>query len=127
MDTTTTTPTTAASGDTGARERLTHSLQQMVDEADHLLKSAQRSGSEQFNAARDKFEVQLRHAKEELRHLEEAAVYNAKRAAHATDHAVHEHPYAAMGIAAAKATTAIGFQAGRRSSSSARKRIRLQR
>lgn len=113
MDTTTTTPTTATSGDAGARERLTHSLQQMVDEADHLLKSAQRSGSEQFNAARDKFEVQLRHAKEELRQLEEAAVYNAKRAARATDHAVHEHPYAAMGIAAG-AGLLIGMLISRR-------------
>lgn len=96
MDTTTTTLPT----ETAARERLTHSLQQMVDEADHLLKNAQRTGSEQFNAARDKFEVQLRHAKEELRRLEDAAVYNAKRAARATDHAVHEHPYAAMSVAA---------------------------
>lgn len=97
MDATT---TPAGSNDASARERLAHSLQQMVDEADHLLKNAQRSGSEQFNAARDKFEVQLRHAKEELRRLEDAAVDNAKRAARATDHAVHEHPYAAMGIAA---------------------------
>jgi ElaB/YqjD/DUF883 family membrane-anchored ribosome-binding protein len=99
MDTTTT-PASPMGSDTGARERLAHSLQQMVDEADHLLKNAQRTGSDQFNAARDKFEVQLRHAKEELRRLEDAAVYNAKRAARATDHAVHEHPYAAMGMAA---------------------------
>ena len=97
MDSTTTTPRPT---ETAARERLAHSLQQMVDEADHLLKNAQRTGSEQFNAARDKFEVQLRHAKEELRRLEDAAVYNAKRAARATDHAVHEHPYAAMSVAA---------------------------
>jgi len=97
MDSTTTTPLPT---ETAARERLAHSLQQMVDEADHLLKNAQRTGSEQFNAARDKFEVQLRHAKEELRRLEDAAVYNAKRAARATDHAVHEHPYAAMSVAA---------------------------
>ena len=98
MDTITTPPTTSA--DQTARDRLAQSLQQMVDEAEQLLKNAQRTGSEQFNAARDKFEVQLRHAKEELRRLEDAAVYNAKRAARATDHAVHEHPYAAMSVAA---------------------------
>jgi ElaB/YqjD/DUF883 family membrane-anchored ribosome-binding protein len=97
MDTST---TPAASADQTARERLAHSLQQMVDEAEHLLKNAQRSGSEQFNAARDKFEAQLRSAKAELSQLEETAVYNARRAARATDQAVHAHPYTAMGIAA---------------------------
>ena len=82
------------------RDRLASSLAQMVDEADELLKSAQKGGSEQFEAARAKFETQLRSAKAELSDLEEAAVYNAKRAARATDQAVHEHPYTAMGITA---------------------------
>jgi ElaB/YqjD/DUF883 family membrane-anchored ribosome-binding protein len=86
--------------DTNVRERLTQSLKHMVDEADQLLAKAERTGSEQFNAARAKFETQLEHAKEELRRLELGAVESAKRAARVTDHAVHEHPYAAMGIAA---------------------------
>lgn len=105
--------TLTASGDASTRERLAHSLQQMVDEAEHLLKNAQRTGSEQFNAARDKFELQLRQAKYELRKLEDAAIYNAKRAARATDHAVHEHPYTAMGIAAG-AGLLIGMLVSRR-------------
>ncbi len=89
-----------ATADQSARDRLAHSLQQMVDEAEHLLKNAQRTGSEQFNAARDKFESRLRSAKAELSDLEQTALDNARRAARATDHAVHEHPYTAMGIAA---------------------------
>lgn len=92
--------TTTTATDTNARERLAQSLKHMVDEADHLLAKAERTGSDQFNAARDKFETQLLHAKEELRRLEQSAIDNAKRAARATDHAVHEHPYAAMGMAA---------------------------
>jgi ElaB/YqjD/DUF883 family membrane-anchored ribosome-binding protein len=96
MDTTTTT----TASDTNARERLTQSLKHMVDEADHLLAKAERTGSEQFNAAREKFETQLQHAKDELRRLEMSAIDNAKRAARATDQAVHEHPYTAMGICA---------------------------
>ncbi len=96
MEATTTTPT----ADQTSRDRLAHSLQQMVDEAEHLLKNAQRTGSEQFNSARDKFEQQLRSAKAELTNLEDTAVYNAKRAARVTDQAVHEHPYTAMGITA---------------------------
>jgi len=97
MDTTTTTTTPS---DVHARERLAQSLKHMVDEADHLLAKAERTGSEQFMAAREKFETQLLHAKDELRRLELSTLENAKRAARATDHAVHEYPYAAMGIAA---------------------------
>lgn len=92
--------TTAVASDQNARDRLATSLQHMVDEAEHLLKSAQGAGSDKFNAARDKFESQLRLARAELSELQDSAVDNAKRAARATDHAVHEHPYAAMGISA---------------------------
>ena len=92
--------TTAVTPDQNARDRLATSLKQMVDEADQLLKSAQGAGSEKFSAARDKFETQLRQARAELAALQDNAVHNAKRAARATDHAVHEHPYAAMGITA---------------------------
>jgi ElaB/YqjD/DUF883 family membrane-anchored ribosome-binding protein len=107
----TTTPATTA--DETARERVARSLQQMVVEAENLLKEAHRTGSEPFGAAREKFELQLRTAKAELSRLEESAVYNAKRAARATDHAVHEHPYAAMGIAAGAALL-IGMLIARR-------------
>ena len=92
--------TTAETVESSTRDRLAASLQQMVDEAEHLLKNAQRSGSDQFSAARDKFEAQLRRARAELDELQDKAVYNAKRAARQADHAVHEHPYTAMGIAA---------------------------
>jgi len=105
--------TTTTATDTNARERLTQSLKHMVDEADHLLAKAERTGSDQFNAAREKFETQLLHAKEELRRLELSAIDNAKRAARATDHAVHEHPYAAMGMAAG-AGLLIGMLISRR-------------
>ena len=92
--------TKTATQDASARERLTESLKDMVDDADQLLAKTERSGSEQFKAARERFESQLSRAKDELRRLEASAVANAKRAAHATDEAVHEHPYAAMGLAA---------------------------
>jgi ElaB/YqjD/DUF883 family membrane-anchored ribosome-binding protein len=89
----------AAQADQSARDRLAHRLQRMVDEAEQLLANAQRSGSERFNDARDKFERQLRHAKSELHHVQNRATDTARRAARATDHAVHDHPYAAMGLA----------------------------
>jgi ElaB/YqjD/DUF883 family membrane-anchored ribosome-binding protein len=92
-------PTTTATAEE-SRERLAQGLQQMVDEANHLLKDAKRAGGDQFSAVRDRFETQLQRAKAELRRLEGEAVDRTKRAAAATDHAVHEHPYTAMGIAA---------------------------
>jgi ElaB/YqjD/DUF883 family membrane-anchored ribosome-binding protein len=98
MDTTST--AAATPGEDSTRDRLATSLKHIVDEAEQLLRSAQRGGSEQFAAARDQFETQLRHAREELAALEDAAAYNARRAVRATDHAVHEHPYVAMGVAA---------------------------
>jgi ElaB/YqjD/DUF883 family membrane-anchored ribosome-binding protein len=97
MDTTTSTTTSA---EQGSREALAQSLRHMVSEAEQLLKSASSAGGEQFKAARERFETQLDRAKIELKDLEEAALYNAKRAARATDEAVHEHPYVAIGIAA---------------------------
>lgn len=104
---------TTTASDASARERLTESLKDMVDDADQLLAKTERTGSEQFRAAREKFELQLGRAKDELRHLEAAAIDNAKRAARATDHAVHEHPYAAMGLAAG-AGLLIGMLISRR-------------
>ncbi len=91
---------TTTANDASARERLTESLKDMVDDADRLLAKTERTGSEQFKAAREKFESQLTRAKDELRRLEASAIESAKRAAQATDHAVHEHPYTAMGLAA---------------------------
>lgn len=82
------------------RDRLASSLKAMVEEAEHLLKSAQRDGSEQFSAARERFESQLRLARDELEAMQDHAVRQARRAARAADHAVHDHPYAAMGLAA---------------------------
>ena len=92
--------TTTATADQTARDRLAASLKQMVDEADQLLKSAQGAGSDKFNAARDKFETQLRHARADLAELQDSAIHNARRAARTADHVVHEHPYTAMGITA---------------------------
>lgn len=107
------TPTPAAAADQTARDRLASDLKQLVDEADQLLQSAQRSGNGQFSATREKFEDQLRQARAQLDRLEQSAVDNARRAARATDLAVHEHPYSAMGIAAA-AGVLIGMLIARR-------------
>lgn len=90
--------TTATAND---RQGLANSLRHMIDEADTLLKSAARTGDETFDNIRDKFTDQVRQMRAQLEELEETAAYRAKRAAREADRTVHEHPYSAMGIAAA--------------------------
>ena len=93
MDTTTTTT------DHSERKRLADSLSTLVTEAEHLLDTAQHKGSEQFAAARERIERQLQRARTELDSLQDATGYRLRRAVRATDSAVHDHPYTALGLA----------------------------
>lgn len=88
--------------DTGndTRQRLASMLTHVVEEGEQLLASAQRSGSEQFGVARDRFEAGLGRARAELAAVGETAHYKVRRAARIGGHAVHEHPFAAIGVAA---------------------------
>ncbi|WP_374675660.1 YqjD family protein [Ideonella sp.] len=95
------------------KSALAQSLRRMIDEADELLKSAAETGDEAYDAVRDQFAHQVRQMRDQLDDLEQAAVYRARRAARATDLAVREHPYGAMGIAAAVGLL-IGFLAASR-------------
>ena len=91
---------TTTSADHTIRDRLAQNLEQLVDDAEAMLKTAQHTGSEQFAIARDKVESRLRHARSELAALEDAAAYKVRRAARTADTAVHDHPYATAGLAA---------------------------
>lgn len=97
MDTTTNAAHLAAD----ARDRLTSHLRDLVKESEHLMKVVQRSGNQQVDAVRDRFEATLNSAKDELDALQDNALRKARRAARQADHAVHDHPYASMGAAAA--------------------------
>ena len=83
----------------GATERLVQGIDNLVDEAEKLATPSD-NGAEQ-GAAWERLAQQIRTAKQELQRLEERAATRAKHAAHATDIAVHQHPYTAMGAAAA--------------------------
>lgn len=73
---------------------LGESLGQMAGEAESFARK-------EADSALKKAAEQLRRAQAEFLRLEEAAVDRAKDAARATDQAVHDYPYAAMGVAAA--------------------------
>ena len=97
-----------ATSTVNSKQGLAQSLRHMIDEADQLLKSAAETGDEKFDAVRQAFVDQVRQMRLQLDELEETAIYKARRAAREADHAVHEHPYGAMGIAAAVGLL-IGF------------------
>ena len=80
------------------RERLSQSLKAVVDETKQLLKDTQRVSQEQLSAACSRLEAQLLSTRTELGRLDGKARRQVRRAAQATDHAVHQHPYASMGL-----------------------------
>ena len=86
--------------DHAERERLMVSLHDIVTDAEALLRTAQHNGSEQFLAARDKFEARVHQARRDLVALQDSAAYKVRRAARVADTAVHDQPYAAAGLAA---------------------------
>ena len=86
---------------TSSTDKIGETLAETAGEAESLLKRAGEATSREVNSALKRAAEQLRRAQSEFLRLEEAAVDHAKEAARATDHAVHEHPYAAMGVAAA--------------------------
>lgn len=86
---------------TTTSDKIGETLADTAGEAESLLKRASEATSREVNSALKRAAEQLRRAQAEFMRLEEAAVDRAKDAARATDHAVHEHPYAAMGVAAA--------------------------
>lgn len=88
-------------------------LRRVLDDTDLLLKSAAASGDQKFQAAREKVVAQMGRAREQLAALDEAGRQKTREAARATDETVHEHPYAAMAVAAA-AGVLIGLIVARR-------------
>lgn len=96
-----------ATPEINTREDLVANLKQMVGDTEQLLKRASQSAGQDYNSALQGAAQQLRRAKAEFLRIEQDAIFHAKQAALVTDRAVHEHPYAAMGLAAG-----IGFLLG---------------
>jgi ElaB/YqjD/DUF883 family membrane-anchored ribosome-binding protein len=76
-------------------EKLLQDLKAVVHDGEELIKAGAMDLSERGMAARERLAAALKAAKETGRKLEEKAVAGAK----ATDRAIREHPYQALGIA----------------------------
>ena len=84
-----------------SREKLASDLRVVVSDAEELLRATAGQMGEKAVIARERIQESLRAAKDKLSRAEEVVVDKTKAAARATDDYVHEHPWGAVGIAAA--------------------------
>ena len=83
------------------REKLASDLRIVISDAEELLRATAGQMGEKAVIARERIQESLRTAKDKLSRAQEAVVDKTKAAARATDDYVHEHPWGAVGIAAA--------------------------
>lgn len=91
--------------------KLLDDFNDVVADAEHLLKAVASAGGDKAQALRADVEESLRSARERLAELQREAVAHTKAVARSTDTYVHENPWRAIGIAAAVAT-AVGLLLG---------------
>lgn len=97
----------AASQSDVAKERLIKDFKNVVADTEDLLRATASQTGEKVAGVRAKLEERLAVSKKQLIELEEGLVEKSKAAALATDELIHEHPWEAVGIAAA-----VGFLLG---------------
>ena len=96
-----------------ARDQLVADLKAVVADAEELLRATKDAAGEKVSAARARAEATIGKARAKLASAEDAAVERAQDAAKSADDYVHEHPWNAVGIAAA-AGIVIGVLLARR-------------
>jgi ElaB/YqjD/DUF883 family membrane-anchored ribosome-binding protein len=84
-----------------ARDQLVADLKAVVADAEELLRATKDAAGEKVSAARARAEATIGKARAKLASVEDAALDRAKDAAKTADDYVHEHPWNAVGIAAA--------------------------
>jgi ElaB/YqjD/DUF883 family membrane-anchored ribosome-binding protein len=99
------------------KDQLIEQFNEVVTEAEQLIKSVATAGGEQAGAVRAGAEQGLAKARDRLRDLQHAATDRVEAAAKTTDAYVHEHPWQSIGVAAGVAVVAsvvIGLLLNRR-------------
>jgi ElaB/YqjD/DUF883 family membrane-anchored ribosome-binding protein len=96
-----------------SRNKLVDEFSSVLSEAEDMLKRAANETGEKAKDLRSQVEAKLLTAKLRLQELEGQAVDRAKEAARVTDDYVHEHPWQAIGAAAAVGIL-IGLMMNRR-------------
>ena len=94
-----------------ATDKLVQDFNEVVTDAEDLLKSIAAAGGEKSQAMRAALEETLKTSRERLRELEERAVQRTRAAARATDEYVHGHPWQSIAIGAGLAAI-VGIVVG---------------
>ena len=84
-----------------AKDQLIADFRSIVIDGEELLRATTDDGNGVTNAVRAKIEASLRDARRKLGEVEAIVTAQARDAAKATDEMVREHPWKAVGIAAA--------------------------
>ena len=84
-----------------AREQLMSDLKAVVADSEELLKATAGDLNEKASAARKKVQESLKAARERIETLDDEVLERIGSAAKSTDQYVREHPWGAVGIAAA--------------------------
>jgi len=95
------------------KDKLVADLKVVVADAEELLLATAAQAGEKAAAARARIQASLAAAKVKLAEAERVVLEKAKQTAKATDEYVHEHPWHAVGIAAA-AGLVLGILISRR-------------
>jgi len=90
-----------SNGSDVSREKLASDLKVVVADAEELLRATAGQMGEKAIIARERIQESMRIAKDKLAQVEEVVIDKTKAAARATDDYVHDHPWGAVGIAAA--------------------------
>ncbi len=96
-----------------SREKLITDLKVVVADAEDILRATANQAGEKMAELRERIQDRLRDAKVRLADAEAKILDTTKAAARCTDDFVHEHPWKAVGIAAALGL-ALGVLIGRR-------------
>jgi ElaB/YqjD/DUF883 family membrane-anchored ribosome-binding protein len=96
-----------------AKERLAADFREVMSDIDSLLTATTNKAEGEATALRSRIVDRLEAAKIRVADAQHEAVERAKRAADATDHYVHDHPWQAIGVAAAIGLV-VGVLIGRR-------------
>ena len=96
-----------------AKERLAADFREVMSDIDSLLTATTNKAEGEATALRSRIVDRLEAAKIRVADAQHEAVERAKRAADATDHYVHDHPWQAIGVAAAVGLV-VGVLIGRR-------------
>ena len=84
-----------------SKDKLITDMKVVLTDVEDLLNAAKAATGETAAALREKAAGRLKLATEKLTDLQEAALLKGKEAAKVTDDYVHDHPWTAVGIAAA--------------------------